>query len=219
MADGLPRLPVRQVDEEDFVEAALADELGREAGDVVGGGDHEDVTATVLQPGEEGAEDPPGDAAVLLAPGGGKRLLDLVDPEDDRSHALRGAERALEVLLAVADVLVVEQAGVEAQQGEGPLIRDRLGAEALPASGDPQEEDTLGEGEAEAAPALAGSARSSWRFRSQPLRPARSAMSSMRSSTGKYSSRPSRSTMARLASMTSPMSSIVRRPSSMTGPG
>ena len=57
----------REVDEEDLVEAPLAQQLRRQARDVVGGGDDEHVGALLLQPGQERAEQPLGDAAVGVA--------------------------------------------------------------------------------------------------------------------------------------------------------
>jgi hypothetical protein len=54
--DRAPRLGIRQVDEEDLVEAALAQEFGRQLRHVVGGRDGEDISAAVLQPGQERAE-------------------------------------------------------------------------------------------------------------------------------------------------------------------
>ena len=53
-----------QVDEEDFVEASFAHQFGREVGDVVGGGDHEDWVAMILHPGQERAEHALGESAV-----------------------------------------------------------------------------------------------------------------------------------------------------------
>ena len=58
---------VGEVNEEDFVEAAFAEEFGGEGGDIVGGGDDEDGFGFFLHPAEEGAEDAGGGAAVADA--------------------------------------------------------------------------------------------------------------------------------------------------------
>src|SRR5580704_10143396 len=78
---------VGQVDEEDLVEAALAQQLRRQRGEVVGRRDDEYVRALLLQPREEGAEQAPAEPAVGVAVAAGRdALLDLVDPQDDWSH-------------------------------------------------------------------------------------------------------------------------------------
>src|SRR5581483_8777424 len=123
-----------QIDEEYLVEATLADELGRQARDVVGRGDDEDVAFAVLQPGEKRAEDALGDAAVLVAAGLREGLLELVDPEDDGRHLLGQADRPLEILLALADVLVVEPRGIELDERQAPGVGDGLRAETLAAA-------------------------------------------------------------------------------------
>src|SRR5947209_10483269 len=51
------RLRVRQIHEEDLVEAAFAQQLRRQSGEVVGRGDNEDAALAVLQPGQESRQD------------------------------------------------------------------------------------------------------------------------------------------------------------------
>ena len=53
-----------QIDEEDLVEAALAQQLGRQVADVVGRGDDEHRRGLLREPGQERAEDARGGAAV-----------------------------------------------------------------------------------------------------------------------------------------------------------
>src|SRR5688572_12054847 len=53
--DFLALVQAGEVDKEDFVEAAFAEEFGRERGNVVGGGDDKNRRGFFAEPGEEGA--------------------------------------------------------------------------------------------------------------------------------------------------------------------
>ncbi len=119
-----------EIDEEDFVEAAFAEELGGEGFDVVGGGDEEDGGGVLLHPGEEGAEHAFGEAAVDgLGGGGGEAFFDFVDPEDDGGHGLGLEERGIEAAFGFADEAVEEDGGIEAQEGSCPGGGDGFGGE------------------------------------------------------------------------------------------
>ena len=63
---------VGQVDEEDLVEAALAQQLRRQRLDVVGGGDQEDAALALGHPGEQRAQHAPRHAAVAVAVAGAR---------------------------------------------------------------------------------------------------------------------------------------------------
>ena len=76
---------IGEVDEEDFVEAAFAQQFGGQGFDIVSGGDEEDGGLVLLHPGEEGAEHALGEAAVGgLAGGRGEAFFDFVDPQNYR---------------------------------------------------------------------------------------------------------------------------------------
>ena len=143
-----------QVHEERLVEAALAQQLGRQALHVVGRGDHEHVAAALLQPREERAEHALRDSAVLVPAARGERLLDLVDPQHQGREPLGRAQRLAEVLLGLADVLVVERPGVQLDQRQRPRRGHGLGAEALAAAGHAHEQHAARELEAEVGGAL-----------------------------------------------------------------
>ena len=64
----------------------------------------------------------------------GEGLLDLVDPEHARRHAFDRGERAVQALLALADVLVEQATGLQTQQREAQLPRHDAGREALAAA-------------------------------------------------------------------------------------
>jgi len=117
-----------QVDEEHLVESPLSQQFGRKRGHVVGGGDHEHPFTAILEPAQEGAEDPGRHASVSVAPGG-EALLDLVDPQDRRCHRLGGGEGTFQSLFGLADVFAVQARRVEQEQRHAPGRRDRLGDE------------------------------------------------------------------------------------------
>ena len=87
---------VRQVDEKDLVEASLANQLRRQTGDVVGGGDYENPRPLLREPGQESAEYPARSAAVTVAVG--ERLFDFVDPQHTRRERFSRCERLPQVL-------------------------------------------------------------------------------------------------------------------------
>ena len=73
-----PLVVERQIDEEHLVEAALADHLGRQQVDAVGGGADEQAARLLLHPGEEEAEDAAELALLRLR---ADAHLDLVEPD------------------------------------------------------------------------------------------------------------------------------------------
>ncbi len=79
----------REIDEEDFVEAAAACELRRQVFHFVGGGGHEDGCPPFLQPCQEGAEDP---SVSRIGAAATQPFLDLVDPEDHRGDRFHRAD-------------------------------------------------------------------------------------------------------------------------------
>src|SRR5262245_34100320 len=84
---------IRQVDEEDLIKSSLAKEFRRQSLDVVRGGNQEYRSVSLLHPGQQRSKHPLRKAAIgRMRRGGGKSLLDLVDPKDDRSHHFRLAE-------------------------------------------------------------------------------------------------------------------------------
>ncbi len=105
---------VRQIDEEDLVEPALADQLRRQRRDVVGRRDDEDLRFALGQPRQEGAEHPARNAAVAVA--GRQAFLDFVYPQHARRHDAGRCQRLAQVALRLADVLVVDRAEVQPQQ-------------------------------------------------------------------------------------------------------
>ena len=169
----------------------------------------------LLHPGQEGAEDALGRAGVVRA-ALRERLLHLVDPQDDRRHRLGGARRALEVLFALAEVLVVEVARVEPDQRQLPLAARSPWRTCSCRSPARRSAGCRAAGSARTVWRAAGSVNASLRLASHSLRLARPATSDMRSSAAKYSSTPERSTISFLASAMRGMSSAVNMPSSTT---
>ena len=131
--DLAPGLEVGQVDEEELVEAAAPQQLGRQPGHVVGGGHHEDRPLPLLQPGGEGAEQP---RRPRLAPlprrAPGEALLDLVDPERHRRDGLGRLQRRGQALLGPV------AAPARAAGRAGPAGRRSCAAATLAASDLPQ---------------------------------------------------------------------------------
>ena len=70
--------------------------------------------------------------------------LDLVDPEDGRSHRVHGLQGAGEDVLGRAGDARVDQVHVHAEQGQVPEGGDDLGGQALAAAGDAHGQDALG---------------------------------------------------------------------------
>ena len=131
----------RKVDEEDLVEAALADQFGRQRRDVVRGGHHEHAALLFRQPREEGAQHAARRAAVRIA--GAEALFDLVDPQHAGRQQIRRAQRLAQVALGLAHVLVEQRRAIEPQEGHvedartGALPRGSCRNPALRAAGFP----------------------------------------------------------------------------------
>src|SRR5690606_1488360 len=104
------------VDEENLVESALAEQLGRKARDVVSRRDDEHRRGLLLQPGEQGPKQPRARARVTGARRAGKALLDLVDPQHARRGRLGRPERLADLALTLADETPEARAHVEPQQ-------------------------------------------------------------------------------------------------------
>src|SRR5690606_13275551 len=102
----------RQVEEEDLVETALADELGRQRGDVICGRDDEYFRFLLRKPREKRAEQTPPSAAVAVARG--DALPDFAHPEHARCEHVGGGERLAQIALRFADVRVVDRGEIQA---------------------------------------------------------------------------------------------------------
>src|SRR5579884_399647 len=77
-----------EINEENLVEAALANHLGRQQVDAVRGGGDEEAAGLLLHPGQEKSED-----SSLLATGLGRgdAHLDFIEPKDRGGHVLHQA--------------------------------------------------------------------------------------------------------------------------------
>src|SRR6266702_4279132 len=133
---------VRQIDEENLIEPALANQLRRQRGDVVCRGDHKNPCTLLGEPCEEGAEHPPRCAAVTLAVG--ERFFDLVDPQHARCERLRRLQRLAQILLGLAVPLAVERPEIEPYERYTENPRRRACREALAATLHAQEQHALG---------------------------------------------------------------------------
>ena len=163
--DGHPLVAVGHVDPPHLVEAALAEQLGRQLLGVVGRRHHEGLTGTVLHPRQDGPERISGHAAVAGVPGRtGQSLLHFVEPDDAPAHGLDHAERLAKVLLALTHVLALERPEIHPQQRHTPRRGDRLRGQGLAATGHPDQQRALGRGQT----VLAGSRAVRRRTRHQP---------------------------------------------------
>src|SRR5262249_52938291 len=143
-----------QIDEENFVKAALAEHLRRKGGDVVRSGGEKHAGFAVLHPGKKGGEKTLREASVGVAAGscGRKGFFDLGGPENDGRHFLRKLESFAQFLFAFADEFVVERASVEASKFEAPFAGDGFCGEAFATALNAGDQDSFGWLKAELAP-------------------------------------------------------------------
>ena len=129
-----PDVRLGQVDEEDFVEAALAQQFGRQVLDLVGGGHQEHRRLALGHPGQQVAQHPPRHPAVALARIGAHALFDLVDPQHARRQLVGRGQRGAQVLFGLAVVFGVQGAEIQAQQRYPEAAGDGLGQQRLAAA-------------------------------------------------------------------------------------
>ena len=141
--DGFPFGVIRQVHIEQLVEAAFAQHLGWELGDVVGGGDDEPRFGFLLHPTEEGAEDTGTGSTVGLAGGlgTGEALLQFVNPQAARCDDFRGLDDGSEVGFRLPDQTAVELAGVEFEEGDVEDGGGGFGGEAFASAREAEDEE------------------------------------------------------------------------------
>ncbi len=138
-----PLVLVRQIDEEDLVEAALADHLRGQQVDAVRGGGDEYTVGLLLHPGEEVAEDAVEHAAGILV-GTGDAVLDLVEPDYRGGHFLHGPAGLGEEPLGVTQARGEDLGHVHAVEGQAKHPGHRPGGEALAAARDAHQHHALG---------------------------------------------------------------------------
>src|SRR5580658_2680297 len=124
---GTARLRVRQIHKENFIEAALAQHLRRQTGNIVGGGRKKNTALMVLHPGEQRGQQALGQPCVGVPTRarGGESFFDFVNPHHDGREFLRELQCFVQAFFAFADVLVVKRSGIEPHQFDTPLSGDR----------------------------------------------------------------------------------------------
>lgn len=146
----------RKIDKEDFIEAAFAEEFGREIRDIVGGSHDEDRGRFFVEPGEESAEDACAGARIAGMIGVAcESFVDLIDPKDGRGDGFGDLNGAADVVLGRTDEAAEHFSDIKAKEGHLPEAGDSFGGEAFAAAVDANEENAARRGEAE----LAGGGR------------------------------------------------------------
>ena len=139
-----PLIAVGQVDEKNLIEAALADHLGGQKIDAVGGGDDEQARRFFLHEREEETKNSVEHAVVILV-FAGDAGLDFIEPGDGGGDLLHGAAGGSEEAFGVADAVGKNLHHVDAIEGQIKGAGDGAGGEAFPAAGDAHEEQPLGD--------------------------------------------------------------------------
>ena len=152
--DGAPFAGIGQGQQEDLIEAALAQQFGRQALHPIGGGHHEHGAGLFGHPGEQAGQHPLARATVaaaIAAQGGAETLVDLIDPEHAGGHRLRQLDHLAAAGLTGPHQAAEQAAHIEAQQGHGPAMGDRLGRERLARALGAHQQHPPGQGQAVAA--------------------------------------------------------------------
>ncbi len=136
---------VGQIDEEHLVEPSLAQELGRELGDIVRRRHDEHRLCLLLHPAQERAEDTGGGAAVGAAARrtAGEAFLDLIDPQHARGDGLGGLDDGTEVGFRLSDDAAEDTPHVEAQQGQAECSGGGFRGQGFPGAGDAYDEQAF----------------------------------------------------------------------------
>mgnify|MGYP003339983669 CR=1 FL=1 len=144
--DGAPLGRVGQVEQKDLIETPFAQQFAGQPLHAVGGGHHEHGAALLGHPGEQAGQHPLAGAAITTARAAGreaKTLVDLVDPQDGRGNTIGHGDGPADVFLGRTDEAPEHPPHVEPQQWQLPGGGDGLGAQALAASLDAEQQHLL----------------------------------------------------------------------------
>src|SRR5450755_417747 len=131
----------RQVHEEDFIEAALADHFGGQQVDAIGGSCHEQAAGFFLHPGEEEGED----TALLAARfGGGNAHLNFVEPQDGGRHVFEHLAGGHEGSFGLAVAAGEDLDHVDAVERQLEIRSNGFHRKALAAAGNTHHQQSLG---------------------------------------------------------------------------
>ena len=158
--DGAPFRRAGELQQEDLVEAALAQQLGRQPFHGVGGGNHEHGAALLRHPGEHAGQHPLAGAAIAAAVTAAphpeaEALVDLIDPEHAGGHRLGPLDHLPRAGLTGPHQPREQPPHIQPQQRHAPAVGDRLGGEALAGALGPHQQHTPRQGQAVAARLLA----------------------------------------------------------------
>src|SRR5690606_11100419 len=145
LKDLAPLALARQVDKEDLVEAALAQNLRRQRLNRVSRGGDEHRRLLLLHPRQDGRKDAGARAGVPheARPQPGEALVQLVDEQHTGGHRLGNADHLARLGLALADKPAHQPPHVEAQQRKLPQAGRRLRRERLARALNANEQDAL----------------------------------------------------------------------------
>src|SRR6185369_14434005 len=119
---------VGEIHKEHAVESFGPREFGRQFANVIGGGYHKYVRFVIVEPGQEGAEQPGRDTTVRLTASrnAAEGFFDLIEKTDGGSHRVDQPQRPPNIGLALSDERAQKSAHVEDQRGPARFIAKRF---------------------------------------------------------------------------------------------
>src|SRR5438477_10074795 len=125
---------VRQVNEEQLIETAFANQLRRQRRNIVAGRGYEYRGLAVLHPGKKGCQDARGDSCIYRSriwSASGKDLFQFINPEYAGCKSFGDAKHFLNSFFSLSDVLVENSCGIEFNQRQVPLTGNGPSTHAL----------------------------------------------------------------------------------------
>ncbi len=134
---------IRQIDEEQFIEAPFADQLRRQRRHIVASRGDKDGRLAILHPRKKRSQQARRNSGIdrrRIRPAPGKYFLQFVNPENARCQSLSDLKDFTNALLRLADELVVDRRRIELHERKLPLAGHGACAQRLAAALHPEDD-------------------------------------------------------------------------------
>ena len=137
-----------QSHKKDFVKSPFSQQFWRQGLDIVRRGHHKDRRLLFRHPGDKRAKNPRGRAAVALAAQSGEGLVNFIDPQNAGGEGFRELNGLASAGFRLTDQAAKQTPHIQPQQGQVPMVGDRLGRQGFASALNPHQQQPPGMGQA-----------------------------------------------------------------------